>query len=202
MRAARASESPAPLGQALGTREPGSLLPWLLLLPLVLLTVVAGVRGNGDVWLALTPALLALIVCCVVVLPLRAPMLTLLVLAWALEVPGDAFAAGLVQTPWKVVGALLFAKLNLTIDLATAGDERIRSAGPADVRGAGVPAPPALDGGPGRLGGCARAHRNLRLAVARRRGLAVPLGDPSTGERRASCSGRGFAFSTCRWCTR
>ena len=117
MRAARASESPAPLGQALGTREPGSLLPWLLLLPLVLLTVVAGVRGNGDVWLALTPALLALIVCCVAVLPLRVPMLTLLMLAWALEVPGDAFAAGLVQTPWKVVGALLFAKLNLTIDL-------------------------------------------------------------------------------------
>ena len=118
MRAARASEGPTPLEQALGTREPGSLLPWLLLVPLVLLTVVAGVLGNGDVWLAVTPVLLALIVGVVVVLPLRAPMFILLVLAWALEVPGDAFGAGQIETPWRTAGALLFAKLNLTIDFA------------------------------------------------------------------------------------
>src|SRR5690348_4691472 len=118
MRPARASESPAPLEQALGAREPGSLVPWLLLLPLVVLTVVAGILGNGDVWLALTPFLLALTIGAVVVVPLRGPMLTLLVLAWALETPGDAFASGLVETPWRTVGALLFAKLNLTVDVA------------------------------------------------------------------------------------
>ncbi len=42
-------------------------------------------------------------------------MLVLLFLAWALEVPGDAFAFGLVETPWKLVGSLLWAKLNLTL---------------------------------------------------------------------------------------
>ncbi|HEY1334048.1 MAG TPA: hypothetical protein VGF31_07320, partial [Myxococcaceae bacterium] len=118
MRPARASESPAPLGEALGAGQPGSLFPWLLLLPLVVLTVVAGILGNGNVWLALTPFFLALIVGAVVVVPLRGPMLTLLVLAWALESPGDAFAAGQVETPWKTVGALLWAKLNLTVDVA------------------------------------------------------------------------------------
>jgi hypothetical protein len=45
-------------------------------------------------------------------LPLRVPMLVLLVLAWAIEAPGDFFAMGLVVTPWKPVGELLWGKLN------------------------------------------------------------------------------------------
>src|SRR5689334_18250546 len=117
MRPARA-EVPETLGQAVGAREPGSLVQWVqrvMFAGLVLATVTAGLVGNGDLRLALVPPLLALLVCLVLVLPLRVPMLTLLVLAWALEVPGDAFAGGLVQTPWKVLGALLFAKLNLTV---------------------------------------------------------------------------------------
>ena len=117
MRPARA-EAAGALGQTVGAREPGSVVQWLMFAGLVLATVAAGLVGNGDLRLALVPPLLALLVCLVLVLPLRGPMLTLLVLAWALEVPGDAFASGLVETPWKVLGALLFAKLNLTIPLS------------------------------------------------------------------------------------
>lgn len=115
MREARAGDDAAALGEGLGARDPGSFFGRLLLTALVLATVAAGLIGNGDLWLALVPSLLALLVCLVAVLPLRVPMLTLLVLAWALEIPGDAFAFGLVETPWKLLGALLFAKLNLTI---------------------------------------------------------------------------------------
>ena len=79
-------------------------------------------------------------------------MLTLLVLAWALEVPGDAFAAGLVKTPWRMVGALLFGKLNQTLPIRAAGRERLRPAGGADVRGARLPARTADPDRPGRMG--------------------------------------------------
>jgi len=99
----------------LGLREPGPIIGWVLLSALILATVAAGLLGNGDLRLALLPSLVALLVCLVAVLPLRVPMLTLLVLAWALEVPGDAFAEGRVQTPWRMVGALLFGRLNQTI---------------------------------------------------------------------------------------
>ena len=41
-------------------------------------------------------------------------MLTLLILAWALEVPATRSPRGWCKTPWKMVGALLFGKLNQT----------------------------------------------------------------------------------------
>jgi len=41
-------------------------------------------------------------------------MLTLLVLAWILEIEGDIFANNLVQTPLRKLGSLLFVKLNNT----------------------------------------------------------------------------------------
>jgi O-antigen ligase len=115
MRQARVMERGVALGEGVGLREPRPIIGWLLLSALVLATVVAGLVGNGDLKLALAPSILALVVCLVAVLPLRVPMLTLLVLAWALEVPGDAFAEGLVHTPWRMVGALLFGRLNQTL---------------------------------------------------------------------------------------
>ena len=105
------------LGGGVGLREPGPVVGWLLLSALVVATVAAVLVGNGDLPLALAPSIVALAVSLVVVVPLRVPMLTLLVLAWALEVPGDSFADGLVKTPWRMVGALLFGRLNQTLPI-------------------------------------------------------------------------------------
>jgi O-Antigen ligase len=79
---------------------------------LALLTVAAIRVGDGNVALALTPSLVAMLVLAFWLLPLRVPMLVLLGLAWAIEAPGDVFAFGLVKTPWKRVGELLWGKLN------------------------------------------------------------------------------------------
>jgi O-Antigen ligase len=88
------------------------LAPLLVVGLLVLVTVAAIRVGDGNVALALAPSLMAMVVLAVWLLPLRVPMLVLLVLAWAIEAPGDAFAAGLVTTPWKRVGEALWGKLN------------------------------------------------------------------------------------------
>jgi hypothetical protein len=88
------------------------LVPLLVVGLLALLTVAAIRVGDGNIALALAPSLVAMLVLAFWLLPLRVPMLLLLVLAWAIEAPGDAFAAGLVQTPWKRVGQLLWGKLN------------------------------------------------------------------------------------------
>jgi O-antigen ligase/polysaccharide polymerase Wzy-like membrane protein len=91
-------------------------LPWQLVVGLLgLATIAAVVVGNGNPAVALAPCILALLLWGVWVLPLRVPMLVLLVLSWTLEVTGDAFAMGKVQTPWHALGALLFSKLNLTL---------------------------------------------------------------------------------------
>src|SRR5262249_8457271 len=79
---------------------------------LVLLTVWAIRVGEGSVALALAPCLGAMLVLALCYLPLRFPMLVLLVMSWAVEVPGDAFAMELVKTPWRGVGELLWGKLN------------------------------------------------------------------------------------------
>ena len=79
------------------------------------LTVAAAFVGHGDPWIALVPCMVGVPLYAFWHLPLRAALLTLLVFAWALEVPGDGFANGLVHTPWRHVGAVLFAKLNLSV---------------------------------------------------------------------------------------
>jgi O-antigen ligase len=96
-------------------QQTGSLGPLLMVAGLAALTVAAVLVGNGDLWIALTPTLIAILVCVVWLTPLRVPMLTLLVLAWAFEAPGDAFASGLVKTPWRVVGYLLWGKLSAVL---------------------------------------------------------------------------------------
>src|SRR5262249_49621431 len=95
-----------------GLQEARPLAPLLVIGFLVVLTVVAIRVGDGNIALALAPSLVALLVLALWLLPLRVPMLALLVLAWAVEAPGDVFGAGLVQTPWKRLGELLWAKLN------------------------------------------------------------------------------------------
>jgi hypothetical protein len=88
------------------------LVPLLVVGWLALLTVAAIRVGDGNIALALAPSLVAMLVLALWLLPLRVTMLVLLVLAWAIEAPGDAFAAGLVKTPWKRVGEVLWGKLN------------------------------------------------------------------------------------------
>jgi hypothetical protein len=89
---------------------------WGLLVGLLcLFTIAAVVVSNGNAAVALAPCLIAVLVGAVWVLPLRVPMLALLALSWTVEIAGDAFASNLVQTPLRVVGTLLFAKLNLSI---------------------------------------------------------------------------------------
>jgi hypothetical protein len=96
-----------------GLRSP---LPWLLFVVLLGMATVVAIRlGNGNAAIALGPCLAAILVWAIWVLPLRGPMLTLLVLSWTLEISGDAFANNVVQTPLRLLGALLFAKLNLTV---------------------------------------------------------------------------------------
>ncbi|TMB26875.1 MAG: O-antigen ligase family protein [Deltaproteobacteria bacterium] len=110
---------PMPAGPPLqGPTETGSRIPvqWALLVGLLcLFTIAAVVVSNGNPAVALAPSLIAVLVGVIWVLPLRVPMLTLLALSWTLEIAGDAFASNLVQTPLRVVGTLLFAKLNLSI---------------------------------------------------------------------------------------
>src|SRR5215475_9432122 len=80
----------------------------LVILLLGVATVGALIVGNGNLAVALAPSALALVVWGTWFLPLRIPMLVLLFLAWALEVPGDAFGANLVDTPWKLLGSVLW----------------------------------------------------------------------------------------------
>ena len=106
---------PTQILQTLPVDEARSPWPWLAVGLLVLVTIAAIVVGNGSPVVALAPSLVALLLWALWVLPLRVPMLTLLALSWTLEVAGDAFAAGVVQTPLRVLGTLLFAKLNMTL---------------------------------------------------------------------------------------
>lgn len=108
------SQTGEPLEGDSGAR-PGSRWPYLAVLALALATVAALLVGNGDVRVALAPALVTLLVWAIWVLPLRVPMLVLLFLALTMETPADAFASGRVETPWAMVGSLLWAKLDLVI---------------------------------------------------------------------------------------
>jgi O-antigen ligase len=98
--------------RAAAPRDRVALVPLLLVGLLALLTVAAIRVGNGNIALALAPSLVAMLVLAIWLVPLRVPMLILLGMAWAIEGPMDFFACGLVQTPWKRVGELLWGKLN------------------------------------------------------------------------------------------
>jgi hypothetical protein len=98
-----------------GSQGPDARGLYFVLLALALATTGAVFLGNGDLYIAVAPMRVALLVWGVWVLPLRVTMAILLALAWGLEVPGDVFAAGLVHTPWEMEGRLFWSKLNLVI---------------------------------------------------------------------------------------
>ncbi len=94
-------------------RNPVGWRTLLLVAVLAVATVVLVFVGNGNLAIALAPCLALVLVCGIWFLPLRIPMLMLFVMAWAVEAPGDAFASGIIETPWRMVGQLLWGKLNL-----------------------------------------------------------------------------------------
>jgi hypothetical protein len=112
--------APMTLDRAAAPRQrlPPRLAPLLAVGLLVLVTVAAIRVGNGSVALALAPCLGAMLVLALCYLPLRGPMLVLLVMSWAIEAPGDAFAMELVKTPWRGIGELLWGKLNNVINFS------------------------------------------------------------------------------------
>lgn len=95
-------------------------MPALVMTALVVVTVAALIAGNGNLALALAPALLVMLLAALWYLPLRGTVLVLFVLAWAVEAPGDAFGAGMFLTPWNMVGRLLWGKLNGVIPISAA----------------------------------------------------------------------------------
>ncbi len=103
-----------PAGRLARSERP-QRLPLLVVGLLSVATVGALFAGNGNLAVALAPCALALVVWAVWFLPLRSTMLVLLFLAWCLESPGDAFACGLIATPWRLIGSLLWGKLNLVL---------------------------------------------------------------------------------------
>src|SRR6516162_9573744 len=109
--------APAPieLQQAAPPRARPALGPLLTVGLLVVLTVAAIRIGDGNIALALVPSLAAIVLLALWMAPLRLPMLSLLVMAWAIEAPGDVFADDKVKTPWKKVGEVLWGKLNEVI---------------------------------------------------------------------------------------
>ena len=109
--------TPAPieLQQAAPPRARPALGPLLTVGLLVVLTVAAIRIGDGNIALALVPSLAAIVLLALWMAPLRLPMLSLLVMAWAIEAPGDVFADDKVKTPWKKVGEVLWGKLNEVI---------------------------------------------------------------------------------------
>jgi hypothetical protein len=78
------------------------------------LTLAALILGNGNVLLALAPALVLGALYVVSLLPLRYPLLLVMFLALTLENPSDAPSAGLWRSPLYPVGAFLLTHLNLT----------------------------------------------------------------------------------------
>ncbi len=85
-----------------------------LIVLVVAATLVALVVGDGNVGLALAPALLLAGLYAVATLPLRYPVFALTFLALTLENPNAIPAQGLWKSPVYDLGAVLLAKLNLT----------------------------------------------------------------------------------------
>jgi O-antigen ligase len=90
------------------------VLPALFLL-LVGLTVVCVLAGDGDVFLALTPALVLGALFAAWRVPLRWPLLVTTFLALTLENPSDAPACGQWKSPFYEIGAALLVHLNVTV---------------------------------------------------------------------------------------
>ena len=93
MQAPNLASVETPTGADRAAERPTWARSLAVILLLAVATVAAVIVGNGNVAVALVPSALALVVWGAWFLPLRIPMMVLLFLAWALEVPGDAFTA-------------------------------------------------------------------------------------------------------------
>jgi hypothetical protein len=89
-------------------------LPALFVL-LVGFTVVCVLAGDGDVILALTPALILGALYVAWMVPLRWPLLVTTFLALTLENPSDSPACGQWKSPFYEIGAALLVHLNVTL---------------------------------------------------------------------------------------
>jgi O-antigen ligase len=78
------------------------------------LTILCIVVGDGDVLVALTPALVATFLYAAWKLPLRWPLLATTFLAITLENPSDAPASGLWKSPLYDFGAVMLVHMNVT----------------------------------------------------------------------------------------
>jgi len=148
---------------------------------------------------ALAPCILALLLWGVWLLPLRVAMLVLLVLSWTLEVTGDAFAMGKVQTPWHALGAALF-EAQPDPPSGRAGLQLLRR--PAAPVG-GVDRVPALDRlapRPGWLGVSPRPIGQAAILLLVGVGLDDVLRAGARRQLSAGRSGSSTGTSTCRWC--
>jgi hypothetical protein len=87
----------------------------ILVVSLVGLTVASILIGNGDLRLAITPALVVAALYAAWKLPLRWPVLITTFLALTLENPADAPACGQWKSPLYQIGALLLVHLNVTL---------------------------------------------------------------------------------------
>lgn len=74
-----------------------------------LATAVATLVGNGDLAIAVAPA----VMWAMWFLPLRVSMVGLLAAAWVFDAPGEVFAANRAESLWPMAGKLLWSKLNL-----------------------------------------------------------------------------------------
>lgn len=81
---------------------------------LSLLTLAAAILSDGSLALTLVPTLIVGALYAIWKLPLRYPVLALVLLALTLENPSDVPAVGLWKSPLYPVGALLLAHMNLT----------------------------------------------------------------------------------------
>ena len=96
---------------------PGARRRWpAALFVLVAVATLAAIwLGDGDAALALTPALLTLLVAAISAFPLRIPLFVLLALAWLVESPIENFANHLAVPPWAMIGEVLWGKLNRAV---------------------------------------------------------------------------------------
>ncbi|HET9157404.1 MAG TPA: hypothetical protein VFN91_12095, partial [Myxococcaceae bacterium] len=96
----------------------GSRLPLAALLLLILMTVVMIRMTDGSLLMSVAPGALAILLAALWLLPLRVTMMVLLAAAWIIEAEGDVFADGVLETPWAVVGKILWGKLNLVLPVS------------------------------------------------------------------------------------